>query len=110
MAEMCIRDRIQVLPAKNRKLPGLVVADPVAKHREAKLQGAVKHVGLSEAEQQTAGQVAHADLHLKSLTAAEKIIGAVVQADKGAFQAADPAVQADAVLALFCLLYTSRCV
>ena len=59
------------------------------------------HVGLREAEEELAAHVAEVALHAERFAQAEEVVGLVVDAEERAGEAADAAVQADGVLALF---------
>src|SRR4051794_27315399 len=91
--------QVQVLPAEDRELPRLVIADLVAEHRESKLQWPVKHVRLRVAKQHAARQVSEADLHLQGFAATHEVVGGVVHSNERSLQTAYASVQADAVLA-----------
>ena len=58
-------------------------------------------VGLREAEEELAAHVAEVALNAERLAQAEEVVGLVVDAEEGAGESADAAVQADGVLALF---------
>src|SRR5205807_10344169 len=77
--------KIQVLPAENRELPRLVVADLVPVDAKAELQWPVKHIGLREREQHAARQVPQADLNLQRLAQTKKVVGRIAQFDKRFF-------------------------
>src|ERR1700722_7748272 len=92
---------IQVLPAENGKLARLVITRFVHVHVESELQRPVKHVRLGETKADAACQVSDAGLYLKRFAETQKVVRRIVNADEGAFQPADAAVQPDAVLAFF---------
>ena len=60
----------------------------------------VAEVRLGKAELQVALQIAEVGLHAQRLTQAQEVVGLVVEAEEGAGEAADAAIQADGVLAL----------
>ncbi len=73
----------------------------VVEELEADVQRAVAHIGLREAEHELAAHVAQVALQTERFAQAQEVVGLVVHAQEGARQAADAAVQADRVLALF---------
>src|SRR5258708_35151030 len=70
-------------------------------HIEPELERPVEHVRLRKAEAHAPRQVPQACLHLQRFTQTEEVIGRIVNAHECAFQSADAAIQANAVLALF---------
>ena len=62
--------------------------------------GLVAEVGLGETEEQVALQVAEVGLHAQRFAQTEEVVGLIVEAEEGAGEAADAAIQADGVLAL----------
>ena len=67
--------QVQVLPAEDGELPGLVVLGLGVVHVETKLQWPVKHVGLGKAEPDALRQIPDAGLDLKRLTQTEEVVG-----------------------------------
>ena len=65
------------------------------------LSGRLRDVGLREAKQELAADVAQVALQAEGFAQAEEVVGLVVDAQEGAGEAADAAVEADGVLALF---------
>ena len=72
----------------------------MAKIWKPTFNGRFLQVGLGEAEVQVAREVADVGLHAQGFAQSEEVVGLVVQADEGAGEAADAAIQADGVLAL----------
>ena len=60
----------------------------------------VADVGLRESEEELAAHVAEVALHAERFAETEEVVGLVVEAEEGAGEAADAAVEADGVLAL----------
>ena len=79
---------------------GRVVVLLVVVDLEADVERAVADIGLREAEEELAAHVAQVALQAERFAQAEEVVGLVVDAQEGAGQAADAAVQADGVLAL----------
>ncbi len=73
----------------------------VVEDLEADVERPVAHVGLREAEEELAAHVAQVALQAEGFTQAEEVVGLVVNAEEGARKAADAAIEADGVLALF---------
>ena len=68
---------------------------------EADVERAIANVRLREAKEELAAYVAKVALQAERFAQAEEVVGLVVDAEERARQAADTAVQADRVLALF---------
>ena len=68
---------------------------------EAGLHGAIEQIGLGESEDEVALAAAEAGLDGERLAQSKEVIGGVIEANEGAGQAADAALQSDAVLSLF---------
>ncbi len=67
---------------------------------ESGLDGGVEQVGLGKSKEEVGLAVAQAGLNGERFAESEEVVGAVGEADKGAGQTADAALQSDAVLAL----------
>ncbi len=87
-------------------MPSLVIVGFPGVDVEARLDGPVKQVGLGESEHHVALTAAQAGLHRERLAQSKKVVGAVIEANKGASQTADAALESDAVLAF--LLHFQR--
>jgi hypothetical protein len=68
---------------------------------ESEVYGTVLDVGLGKPERELAADAAQVCLHAQSFAEAEEVVGLIVDADECAGKAADAAVHADRVLALF---------
>src|SRR5260370_31985353 len=79
----------------------MVIAGLPSVDGEAGLHGPVEQVGLGESEHQIALAAAEASLYGERFAQSKKVVGAVIEANKGAGQTADAALQSDAVLTFF---------
>jgi len=113
---------------------GCVVIGFAVEDLEADIEGLVAEIGLVEGEEQIARETAGVGLDTEGFAESEEVVGLIIEAEEGAGETADAAVESDGVLAFFldlekqidgacfsvlvglgvlldaCLLYTSRCV
>ena len=94
------RRQVHRLAGRGLVVLGRVVVLLVVEDLEADVERTIAHVGLREAEQELAADVAQVALHAERFAQAQEVVGLVVDAQEGARKPADAAVQADRVLAL----------
>src|SRR5262249_8774745 len=89
------------LAEEKRFLFSLVEIVAAAENRKAGGDRTIEEVGLGEAEHEAALQVAELRGERERFAEAEEVVGLIGQADEGAGQSADAALQADRLFAFF---------
>ena len=95
------RGQVQVRARGGLVVLGGVVILLLVEDLEAHIDGAVADIGLGKAELEGAADRAQVGLHAQGLAQSQEVVGLVVDAQEGAGIAADAAIHADRVLALF---------
>src|SRR5712664_161240 len=89
------------LSGEEGRLPGLVELVAAVKYRKTRGDWPVKEIGLGKSEKETAGKIAELRGKGESFAKTQEVVGLIGEADEAAGQAADTALQADRLFALF---------
>ena len=96
----CAVVRLRAVPLGGLVGLGCVEVRLVVVDLKAHIERAVVDVRLREAKEELAANVADVALHAECFAQSQEVVGLVVEAEEGARESADAAVEADGVLAL----------